>query len=906
MAQSNRDNFPDHVRETVAQRVAYKCSRPECKRVTSGPHSDPRKSLKLGVAAHIIAAAARGPRASADISSDDRKSIENAIWLCTECSTLIDKDESRYPVELLREWKSAAEEAARHELERTLADPLSVLQTPQAFPPHEDVFHPHVLREAFTGRAPQRHSLTRWWREDGPPVHVLVGMGGLGKSSLAWVWMHEDVLGTDVVGQPTKPTPRQRKGGLRPAERPDGVLWWSFYAPELQIQESFELFVDRALAYVTGGQIQPEKVPTLNKKISDLLDRLREKRFLIILDGFERATKLYEHLAAPHEADQLEHDPETNLFWCSDACAGKFLCDVAAVSRSRVLITSRVYPADIAGVANAKRHNLEALNPEESLKLFHACDVEGSDSDILKACTAAGHHPLALRLMIGYVMNTAGPYRGRIESLPETPLEVTPEHQFRHIFNVAYKELDPREKDFFSRISVYTHAASYPMLRACSPYHSGEETANALERLERRGFLSYDRQHRTYDMHPMVRQYAYAQMPTTERREAARKTYRYLADRLPKHETTLATLSVTLEVYHQALQGGLVASAHKIFLHRLYPILFFRIGQCRIQIALMEQLIAAGKEHPEQISAGALRGLMDRLGTAYILAGMPREAYRCALEASNGGDKANRLVYLASSEMRLGKLQSAVQQLEESVRLNLQNGESFAEMIAHLNLGLALTWSAQFEEAATHLDSASAIIGDTPKRRHWHCIFLVHHARLALLMGRGTRALQHARTAHEIATEDSDETDLVRSRWALGASLVRRVEEDPALAAEYLSEAESHLLSALSTCSESHYGEFTMELNVAMAHWHFANGDPAQAEVAAESALTLARKGGHAVKEAEADEILSELARLATTGSIQDGAGAESTDLRPADQAVAIWSLSSVPRVKSLRPDPRS
>ena len=38
-----------------------------------------------------------------------------------------------------------------------------------------------------------------------------------------------------------------------------------------------ELFIDRALGYVSGGQIQPDNIPSLNEKIDVLLDRLRSR-----------------------------------------------------------------------------------------------------------------------------------------------------------------------------------------------------------------------------------------------------------------------------------------------------------------------------------------------------------------------------------------------------------------------------------------------------------------------------------------------------------------------------------------------------------------------------------------------------------------------------------------------------
>ena len=102
---SNRDDFPESTKRIVAQRSAYFCNRPECRRLTIGPASDPTKSLSSGVAAHICAASPGGPRFDPEQTEEERKSIDNAIWLCHTCSDLVDKDEHQFPKELLREWK---------------------------------------------------------------------------------------------------------------------------------------------------------------------------------------------------------------------------------------------------------------------------------------------------------------------------------------------------------------------------------------------------------------------------------------------------------------------------------------------------------------------------------------------------------------------------------------------------------------------------------------------------------------------------------------------------------------------------------------------------------------------------------------------------------------------------------
>lgn len=107
-----RDEFSKQTSEMLAKRVAYRCSNPECKAPTIGPHSDKIKALPLGIAAHITAAAPGGPRFDPTMDELDRKGIDNGIHLCTICASLIDKDVDRFPVLLLRSWKKEAEDEA--------------------------------------------------------------------------------------------------------------------------------------------------------------------------------------------------------------------------------------------------------------------------------------------------------------------------------------------------------------------------------------------------------------------------------------------------------------------------------------------------------------------------------------------------------------------------------------------------------------------------------------------------------------------------------------------------------------------------------------------------------------------------------------------------------------------------
>ncbi|AZO83336.1 hypothetical protein BOO88_12485 [Stutzerimonas stutzeri] len=103
---TKRDDFTPSTKKTLALRAAYFCSNPRCLKLTAGPSSVPTKALTSGHAAHIHAASELGPRYKASQSPEERKSIENGIWLCRECGVIVDSDESGHTDAQLRRWKA--------------------------------------------------------------------------------------------------------------------------------------------------------------------------------------------------------------------------------------------------------------------------------------------------------------------------------------------------------------------------------------------------------------------------------------------------------------------------------------------------------------------------------------------------------------------------------------------------------------------------------------------------------------------------------------------------------------------------------------------------------------------------------------------------------------------------------
>ena len=104
-----RDDFAEKIKDVLAKRVAFYCSNPECRMLTLGPNLSGDGTVNIGVAAHITAASKGGPRYEESLSVDQRRALENGVWLCQSCAKLIDSDVNKYTVGLLNRWKKDAE-----------------------------------------------------------------------------------------------------------------------------------------------------------------------------------------------------------------------------------------------------------------------------------------------------------------------------------------------------------------------------------------------------------------------------------------------------------------------------------------------------------------------------------------------------------------------------------------------------------------------------------------------------------------------------------------------------------------------------------------------------------------------------------------------------------------------------
>lgn len=104
-----RHDFLQSTVQRLRDRAGNVCSFPKCHAHTHGAAFKGDKSVGVGVACHIKAAAPGGPRYDPKQTKDERRHLDNGIWMCQSHSKLVDADDSAYSVETLVEWKQQAE-----------------------------------------------------------------------------------------------------------------------------------------------------------------------------------------------------------------------------------------------------------------------------------------------------------------------------------------------------------------------------------------------------------------------------------------------------------------------------------------------------------------------------------------------------------------------------------------------------------------------------------------------------------------------------------------------------------------------------------------------------------------------------------------------------------------------------
>src|ERR1035438_2957481 len=252
-------------------------------------------------------------------------------------------------------------------------------------PPEPYIAHPYTLLQTgrLIGRQPELNELTDWVTKSDKPVFSVVAIGGMGKSALTWHWFNK------VAPLEMKPLA--------------GRLWWSFYESDA----TFENFVIRALAYVTKRpREEVQKIPPPERE-EQLLAALNREPHLVVLDGLERILIAYARLDAARLSDEEAGHADARLRKTTDPHAGAFLRKLSACRAARVLISTRLYPADLEDrhtgdpLPGCGKLDLRGLSDADALDLWRAFGISGTRDALLPIFQTFGKHPLLIKALAG-------------------------------------------------------------------------------------------------------------------------------------------------------------------------------------------------------------------------------------------------------------------------------------------------------------------------------------------------------------------------------------------------------------------------------------------------------------------------------------------------------------------------
>jgi hypothetical protein len=711
-------------------------------------------------------------------------------------------------------------------------------------PPQPYFAHAYPLQENFTGRVRERRMLSSWL-VDGRSVLSIVAIGGMGKSALTWAWVQRDVLRLPLLGLPASNTEECR---VPDAARPEGVLWWSFYERDA----SFTAFAREALSYAGNGQVSPQSTYDQLRALTTLLT---EKRLLLVLDGFERELRAYAGLNAAYQGDAFLEEKDARA--CMDPHAARFLQWIgAAPMRSRVLLTTRLHPAELDSLAGCERQELTALDPEDAVAFFYAQQVRGTRAEIEKACAPYGYHPLALRLLAGLIVSDRR-QPGDIRVAARHP--VTPELKGRekhHILQVAYDAMEEPKRELLSCMAAFRSPTSYDALAALNPFEGEIEFDGSLDELIERGLLLFDRAQARYDLHPVVRQYAYDRL--TDKLRVHTRLRDYFA-KVPAPNSirveSLDELAPVIELYYHTLRAGQYDDACQLLLDRLASPLYHRFGNYLTCIELLRGLFPDGEDRPPRVkSEDAQAWAQDYLGISYGRSGQSRRALPLLLNAIATSEKhghkdalATTLGNIAHEQIRLGHFRDAYRSLSRQIELCREINENYPyiEASGDRERGRLEAYQGQLDESFSDLDAVLARSWSQGQGLAW-----AYQALRALLGNNPQEALKCARRSRELADVEGYERDIIRAEWLLGWALIQAAPP----------EAETHLREALTRCRRLNMSDFEPDILLAWARWHRAASHGQDARKHAEEALTIADRCEYRLAQADAHNLLARLA----------------------------------------------
>jgi tetratricopeptide (TPR) repeat protein len=711
-------------------------------------------------------------------------------------------------------------------------------------------------------------------------------------------------------------------------------MWWSFYESDAY----FENFVIRALAYAAGMTEAAVRELPPHEREERLFHLLDQQPFLLVLDGLERILLAYARMDAAHLADDDLDEQTANeiarfyglpdevketylekhrLRQCADPRAGRFLRRLARVRASRVLVSTRLYPAELQTMTAQPLPGcytlfLNGLTDDDALALwreFIGGERSGTSEQLLPLFNAFGNYPLLVHALAGRVANyRPEPFdydRWRKDHPHFNPaVELDLRNAKTHVLHYALEGLGEAQRKVLHTVAAFRMPATWDTLRAVltgedKPCRDDRALDDVLTELEDRGLVGWDRRANRYDLHPLVRGVVWSGLSEDARRGVYTNLHAHF-EAAPKIDdwqevSRLEDLTPTIELYHTLIGLGRYDDACIVFRDRLNEAMLYRLSISRQRAELLELLFPDGLDQlPRLRNPGDQAYSLNELATSYGSSGQPRRAALLYGQTNTVGSRGKQ--YLESiglgnlslacasrpttqtkrddQSIGLGNLSHALRltgklyEAEAAARLSLtitrELRDHFREPASLYWLGLTLAARGIAHESMSAMQRALRIrVAQSDNQGAGVFNFIL--AQRSLWFGALVDARSFANRAWELAHVHSNERDFIHAARVQGAA---------ALGLGDFAAADERLHHALTRARQVNLVEEELRALIALAELR-RRGKPDEAREYLDAVWDGAARGPYPLEHADALNVLAQLERDAGNTTLAIAAATE-------------------------------
>ena len=462
---------------------------------------------------------------------------------------------------------------------------------------------PYAGNAPFTGRAADLAILDDWGLST-DPVMVVQAIGGTGKSALTWNWTHNRAA--------------EMISGLA------GRLWWSFYESSASITS----LLQELLRYITDWP--DEEIDQLSQAelADEVFNGLHRSSYLVVLDGFERLLVAYDEFGSTRLQNE---EAESGNRLLIDGNSTDIVRRLSEAAPSKILISTRLMPqgleARFGPLLPGVRHlRLPGLTDSDTVTLLGRLGVRGSEQAITRFFGSLDNHPLLIGIVAGLVRDyrtapcdfdrwLTDPTAGGALNVPDIDLT----QRRTHILSVALNGLEPGPQQLLGWISVLAASGAVPWatLEAANPFRSTPSTSGvstvdpsgslslpvtessgsygrgvqgqhdvrehqsletqlrvnaqldaALRELEDRGLVQWNRFANSYDLHPIIRAYAFDQFENADRilaYDRIRDHFQDLPATAPEQASGQKEIAQTSTIFRTLIETGQFEQARMLW-----------------------------------------------------------------------------------------------------------------------------------------------------------------------------------------------------------------------------------------------------------------------------------------------------------------------------------------------------